>query len=242
MDVFRTGGYTARENPNIRNLRMPKPQLTLPLLKAEAKKFVKVLSGTPIVTLYGATDGKAVGTYVEQAFNRSLVESYDYATGNAASGIDFPALEVDVKATSIKQPQSSCPFKSAEQKVYGLGYNLLVFVYEKNDDPKAKAAVLDFKHLVFVAKERTADYQTTYGLLGILERKGNKDDIVAFLEERHLPLEEIGRERLAERILKERPHLGYLTISNALQWRLQYTRVITIATDGKTNGVENVLT
>jgi hypothetical protein len=220
---------------------MAKPQLTLPLLKAEAKKFAGTLSGTPIVTLYGATDGKAVGTYVEQAFNRSLVETYTYETGNAASGIDFPKLGVDVKATSIKQPQSSCPFKSAEQKVYGLGYNLLVFVYEKNDDPKAKAAVLTFKHVVFVSKEKTGDYQTTSGLLGIVERKGNKDDIVAFLEERNLPLEEIGREKLAERILKEPPQLGYLTISNALQWRLQYGRVIITANDGKEKGVENVL-
>jgi hypothetical protein len=220
---------------------MPKAQLTLPLLKAEAKKFARTLSGTPIVTLYGATDGKAVGTYVEAAFNRSLVETYAYETGNAASGIDFPELQVDVKATSIKQPQSSCPFKSAEQKVYGLGYNLMVFVYEKNDDSKAHAAVLDFKHVVFVAKEQTADFQTTSGLIGILKRKGNKDDIVAFLEERNLPLEEIGRERLAERILKEPPAQGYLTISNALQWRLQYTRVITVATDGKHEGVENIL-
>jgi len=32
---------------------MSKPQLTLPLLKTEAKKFAKALTGTPIVTLYG---------------------------------------------------------------------------------------------------------------------------------------------------------------------------------------------
>jgi hypothetical protein len=39
-----------------------------------------------------------------------------------------------MKVTRIKQPQSSCPFKSARQKIYGLGYSLIVFVYEKIDD------------------------------------------------------------------------------------------------------------
>lgn len=220
---------------------MAKSQLTLPVLKAEAKNFANALTGKPIVTLFGMDNGKLVGTYVEAEFNRSLVERYEYESGNAASGIDFPELKVDVKATSIRQPQSSCPFSSAEQKVYGLGYNLLVFVYEKKDDSEKKAAILDFKHVVFVAKESTADYQTTKGLLGILEREGNAEEIVAFLEERNLPLEEIGRQRLAERILKEPPRQGFLTISNALQWRLQYGRVITEAKNGNQEGVENIL-
>lgn len=42
-------------------------------------------------------------------------------------------------------------------------------------------------------------------------RKGNKDDIIAYLEECNLPLDEIGRNLLAERILKFPPQLGYLT-------------------------------
>jgi|SRR5271157_427322 len=217
-----------------------KPALTMPLLKAEAKKFVAAF-GKKHAELFGITDGKAVGTYVEAKFNLYLEERYTYNPGNAASGIDFPELEVDVKATSIKQPQSSCPFKSAEQKIYGLGYHLLVFVYEKVDDSAAKVAQLDFKHIVFVHKDQTADWQTTKGLLGILEREGNKDDVIAFLEERMLPGDEISRERLAERIVKEPPKQGFLTISNALQWRLQYGRVITVATGGKQNGVENLL-
>jgi hypothetical protein len=31
---------------------------------------------------------------------------------------------------------------------------------------------------------------------------------------------------MAERILKKPPKVGYLTISNALQWRLQYGRIV----------------
>jgi len=89
--------------------------------------------------------------------------------------------------------------------------------YDKTDDASLSAAHLNFKYLIFVARERTADYQTTYGIGEILRRNGNRDDIIAFLEERNLPLDEIGREMLAERILREPPLLGYLTVSNALQ-------------------------
>ncbi len=185
------------------------------------------------------TDGKAVGTHIEQTFREYLLERYTYAPGNAASGIDLPLLELDIKATSIRQPQSSCPFRDASQKVYGLGYHLLVFVYEKVDRHDLQAAQLLMRHTVFIARERTGDYQTTYGLRGIIERNGNKDDIVAFLEERNLPLDEIGREVLAERILHEPPEIGYLTVSNALQWRLQYGRAISVV--GTIDGVEDLL-
>jgi hypothetical protein len=219
---------------------MPKQPLTLSLLKKAAARFAsEVLGGKPVPALYGATDGKAVGTFVEAEFNKYLGEHYWYKLGNAASGTDFPDLELDVKATSIRQPQSSCSFRSAEQKVYGLGYNLIVFAYEKKDDHARKAAILEFKHLVFVSKNKTGDYQTTSGLLGILKRNGNRDDIVGFLEERNLPLDDVGRVKLADLILKRPPELGYLTISNALQWRLQYSRIIDLA--GSTAGVENLL-
>ncbi|OKH12536.1 restriction endonuclease [Fischerella major NIES-592] len=216
-------------------------QLTLLNLKIAAAQFVKAMSGTPIPDLFGSTDGKAVGTYVEQAFNHYLRATYNYLPGNAALGIDFPDLSVDLKVTSIRQPQSSCPFRDASQKVYGLGYHLLVFTYEKFDDTTTRTTRLDFRDAIFVTREKTGDYQTTYGLIGILNRKGNKDDIIAYLEERNLPLDEIGRNLLAEQILEFPPQLGYLTISNALQWRLQYSRIIDVANSKTDMGVENLL-
>jgi len=42
-------------------------------------------------------------------------------------------------------------------------------------------------------------------------------------------------EELANEILSNKPKIGYLTISNALQWRLQYQRVIDNA--GKVEGI-----
>jgi hypothetical protein len=41
-----------------------------------------------------------------------------------------------------------------------------------------------------------------------------------------LPLDDIGASALADELLVRPPEVGYLTISNALQWRLQYGRVI----------------
>ena len=116
-------------------------ELDLASLRVAAADFAAELSEKSIPELYGTTDGKAVGTYVERSFHEYLGGTYDYRPGNAARGIDLPDLGVDLKVTSIRQPQSSCPFSSAEQKVYGLGYHLLVFVYEKEDDDSINAGV-----------------------------------------------------------------------------------------------------
>ena len=215
--------------------------LTLESLKAEAREFAIGMRQTPLPELYGITDGKAVGTYVELRFHEHLRARYRYTPGNAATGVDIPELQVDIKCTSARQPQSSSPYRSASQKVYGLGHSLLVFVYVKTDDHTTRAAGLDMQHVVYVSSHLTADFQTTFGLREILRRDGNRDDIVAFLEERNLPLDDVGREELSERILADPPALGYLTISNALQWRLQFGRAIQRAAAGDSDGLEDIL-
>jgi hypothetical protein len=213
---------------------VPKP-LTVELLQKEASSFAKTESKHPEPSLFGVTDGKAVGTYLEHKFQTVLQKRYAYGRGNSAKGIDFPELGVDIKVTSIRQPQSSCPFKSARQKIYGLGYSLLVFVYNKRDDEKSKTGRLHIQHTIFVQKERTADYQTTSGLRHLIENKANRDDILAFFQERMLPADEVEAESHADEVLRSPPEAGYLTVSNALQWRLQYSRVIEQA--GKVGGI-----
>ena len=201
-------------------------KLTIKMLCKEAKLFSAFQSKSPVKSLYGVTDGKAVGTYLEHEFRDYLKSRYDFEEGSSANGIDFPGLFVDMKVTSIGQPQSSCPFKSARQKIYGLGYSLLIFVYDKDDNNKKKTATLDILHTIFVEAERTADFQMTNGIRQILENGGNRDDISAFLQDRNLPVDDIEMNNLADEILSHPPVLGFLTISNALQWRLQYSRVI----------------
>lgn len=204
----------------------------------EATAFAAQESTHAEPSLFGVTDGKAVGTYLEQKFQANLHKKYDYVEGSSAKGIDFPELDVDIKVTSIKQPQSSCPFKSARQKIYGLGYNLLVFVYEKSDDEQTKTGSLNIHHTIFVDKSRTADFQTTSGIRSILENDANLDDMLAFFSDRMLPLDDIQAQELAEEVLANPPKIGYLTISNALQWRLQYSRVIQQA--GTVVGIEKL--
>ncbi len=218
-----------------------KPELTVADLKRAAKTFGALLSEQAIPELYGVNDGKKVGTAVEIRLNEYLKERFSYATGSAANGIDFPNLNVDVKATSSKQPQSSSPFRDSSQKVYGLGHHLLIFVYDKNDDASAQTAMLKIEEIIFVHRAQTGDSQTTKGLLGILERDGNSEDIVAFLNERNLLMHEAGLQQLAEKILAQPPVQGYITISNALQWRLQFGHAIRHAKSNDAPGVENLL-
>jgi len=217
---------------------MKNPKLTKAKLIQEAKIFAPSHSKMTFTEMYGVTDGKAVGTFIEHKFRKYLADKYEFKTGNSAKGIDFPNLGVDIKVTSIKQPQSSCPYRSARQKIYGLGYSLIVFVYKKTDDHKNKTSRLNFLHTIFIEKEYTADFQTTKGLLEILKHNANIDDLVAFMQDRNLPLDDIEANKIAEELIKEKPEQGYLTISNALQWRLQYGRVIQIA--GNVKGVHSL--
>jgi hypothetical protein len=195
-------------------------------LLQEAKLFAELESVHPEPAIFGVTDGKAIGTYLEHKFQSHLETRYVHATGNSASGIDLPGLAVDMKVTSVKQPQSSCPFKHARQKIFGLGYSLLVFVYEKTDDPRTRTATLNIRHAIFIDANQTGDFQMTKGLREIIAREGNEDDLVAFMQDRMLPVDDIEARRIAQELLTSPPEQGYLTISNALQWRLQYGRVI----------------
>ena len=68
--------------------------------------------------------------------------------------------------------------------------------------------------------------------MNIINNNGNADDIFAFLIDHQIPSDEVTLMNMAENILRNPPKVGYLTISNALQWRLQYRRIV--------NMVENI--
>lgn len=96
---------------------------------------------------------------------------------------------------------------------------------------------LDFKYCTFIDKSRTADYTITKRLREMVNDDANKEDIIGFLVDKNVPGDDIVYSDLADEILTHKPEQGYLTISNALQWRLQYARVI--ALDNTVNGVLN---
>ena len=218
-----------------------KEKLTIEKLIEEAQLFCVEQSKFQHKELFGVTDGKAVGTLIEQKFQKHLHDKYIVTIGSSARGIDLPSDDIltDIKVTSIKQPQSSCPFRDAKQKIFGLGYNLLVFVYDKSDDPTTQTAILNFVSCSFVSKERTADYTTTSILNDMKKVEANEDDIIAFLEGIKLPADEITLKLIAEIILATEIPIGYLTISNALQWRLQYKRIVNLTDD--VPGVEKIV-
>lgn len=214
-----------------------KPQITIKNLIEEARVFCEFMTKENHTELLGVTDGKAVGTYVEHRFQNYLSNKYTIQNGSSAKGIDIPDpnINTDIKVTSIVQPQSSCPFKSARQKIYGLGYNLIVFVYDKKDT--VTECHLDFINCTFIEADRTADYTITKRLREMVKDGANDEDIIAFLYDKNVPGDDIIYHDLAEEILNNAPKQGYLTISNALQWRLQYKRVISLA--NKVEGVVN---
>ncbi len=213
-----------------------KPVLTIDGLIESARHFCEIESCENHVGLIGVTDGKAVGTYVEHKFQHFLQSQYIVDVGSSAKGIDLPGtgIQTDIKVTSITQPQSSCPFKNARQKIFGLGYNLLVFVYDKHDTNGT--CTLHFTNCTFISKERTADFTITRRLREMIYDGANKEDIIGFLQDRNVPGDDIIYNELADEILGYPPEQGYLTISNALQWRLQYARVISLG-----NSVQGVV-
>ena len=216
-----------------------KKRLDIEQLIKEATDFCSSQSGIYRTELFGVTDGKAVGTFVEHLFKEFLAKHYEMTIGNSANGLDLPSVNTDIKVTSIRQPQSSCPYKDSKQKIYGLGYNLIVFVYRKEDDKVQRKGMLEFVSCTFIEADRTADYRTTTGLLSIINNKGNVDDVFAFLSDHKIPADDVTLFNLSRDILKNPPKVGYLTISNALQWRLQYGRIVGL--DEEVQGITSIV-
>ncbi len=196
----------------------------------EASGFSDLFCSVRHPELVGITDGKAVGTYIESRFKQHLREREFFVEGqdegNAAKGIDLPGLSTDIKVTSARQPQSSAPFRDFRQKIEGLGYNLIVFVYVKDEDR------IDFTSVRFIPARLTADFQTTEYLRRLIGEGAEVEDLVAYLQDRRFPADESSLIEYAEQLLEEPPVQGCLTVSNALQWRLQYKRVVSTDVDG----------
>lgn len=212
-----------------------KPLLTIQNLISEAYIFCQNEKIIDNKLLYGITDGKAVGTYIEQKFSKYLLEKYTLKVGSSALGIDLPSDNIltDIKVTSVKQPQSSCPFRDAKQKIFGLGYNLLIFVYDKKDNFQNQTTILDFVSCSFIEKERTADYTTTFRLRQMVADGANEEDIVGYLTDRNIPADEITLYNLAKQILKNPPlhtrlfnHFKCFTVAIAISKssRFEYCR------------------
>ena len=74
----------------------PGERLTITGLATSARDFLRDISAMPIPALYGVTDGKAVGTFVELAFHQYLKRRFSYVQGNAASGISSATVLLSI--------------------------------------------------------------------------------------------------------------------------------------------------
>jgi hypothetical protein len=93
------------------------------------KKFLKQLQSLEANELE-VSDGKSIGTFIEKLLTVLLsIEKKCVFSGSAAKGVDLPELNLGIKATSDRQPQSSEAFKSAYERIFGIENALLVFIY-----------------------------------------------------------------------------------------------------------------
>lgn len=72
----------------------------------------------------------------------------------------------------------------------------------------------------------------------IIANGANYDDIYALLSDRNVPGDEMVYDQMVNQILTNTPKQGYLTISNALQWRAQYSRISKVA--GTVEGIDKL--
>ena len=217
-----------------------KSKLTIITLKSEIPSFIMELTkrgGSK--DLYEKSDGKTIGTYIEKEFKTYLEKKYSFKKGSSAKDIDFPEIKVDVKTTSVKKPQSSTPYKSPEQKIYGLGHHLIVFVYNRIVNESEKTAYLKIEEAVFIDAKHTSDYEITNQLRGLLAEGAQIQQVEDFLSSQGLLLNDKERKDLAQKIFNNPPEQGYLTMSDALQWRLNYGK--TIGTYAKDDSISSVV-
>ena len=197
-----------------------KPMLTVEDLCDQAREFASRVHLYP--DLQGVTDGKKIGTRFEIEFIRALENQFSLPARSAARGIDFPEpVGVDMKVTKSLQPQSSTRYTSPVQKVYGVAHGLLVFVYKRLNDGSIKVT-----RVKYIPPEATADFKLTKKLRELIEKKATEEEVFETLKRRKLPGCDAELRALANRIIHEPPAQGEVTISNALQWRLNYGRAM----------------
>ena len=110
-----------------------KEKLTIDKLKAEAKAFCIAESKIQNKSLFGVTDGKAVGTHIEHKFQEQLNSKYKTTIGSSANGIDLPSDDIltDIKVTSIKQHNHLVRLKMLNKRFLDLGTTYLFLFMTK---------------------------------------------------------------------------------------------------------------
>lgn len=174
-----------------------------------------------------SSTSKQIGTYFEKEL-REWFEDHAgvVSAGSVAKGLDLPAFDLDVKTTSKRQPQSSSPFKDAGERITGVDYNVLLFIYDRHSVDGGNR--FDIVSCVYIPKERTADYRMSEQAQRLVEMY--RDDELSESELRQeledmTGLGAISDEKFEE-IKENPPNKGTITITPAIQWRFNYNKMI----------------
>ena len=191
------------------------------------KEFCIDMEKRVIPELRGINDGKKVGTYFEHEIKKFLEKKLGKPLGgSSAAGKDIPAFNIDVKTTSIQQPQSSSPFTDASEQVFGLPYNILLFIYQKSDT--VIGATFKIISCCYIPQDKTGDHRITKEILNLLSKLKNMeitDNEFKEAVERKLQIKGAKlADGIIEKIKTNPPQLGAITITPAIQWRLNYNK------------------
>lgn len=221
------------DSPRTRSHRQALPRLSQARLLNATADFLREFSGRPLPVEFVRvrSDSSRLGSELERLLKEHLIGRFRFNPGSRGQGVDFPDLNIDLKVTSIVKPQCSAPLAGTHEKIYGLPYNLLLVVYEWKSGPKGRQT-LEFMAPILIPRRKTGDHRLTATIRDILDnpqlpRSAKKQLITRLIkDESVLYVERELAPKIAERVLREKPEQGKLTLSSAAQWRANFGRAI----------------
>ena len=213
---------------------MRKTKLTIQRLQQEAAAFAEVESTYPEPTLYGVTDGKAIGTYLEHKFRAHLEVKYTFASSNSASRHRLSRFTGGHEGYRHHPAAIVVSLQVGKTEDIRAGILGSCVRLREEGRPEDDHRCSEYPPYGFRRRTPTADFTMTRLIRQHLEAGCNAEDLIGLMHDKNLPVDDIEANNIAQELLKKPCEQGYLTISNALQWRLQYARVIEQA--GKMDG------
>lgn len=169
---------------------------------------------------------KRIGTYFEKELRDWFETKHGLVSdGSVAQGIDLPAFNLDVKTTSNRQPQSSSPFDDPGERITGVDYNILLFVYDKQSVEGGNR--FEIVSCAYIPRERASDYRKSENARKLVAdyREGKLSE--AELREQLEELTGVGAisDEKFEEIKRDPPKTGAITMTPAVQWRFNYNKM-----------------
>lgn len=170
---------------------------------------------------------KQIGTYFEKELRNWFEEKHGLVSeGSVAEDLDLPAFNLDVKTTSNRQPQSSSTFDDPGERIIGVDYNILLFVYDKQSVDGGNQ--FNIVSCAYIPKERASDYRKSENAKKLVAdyREGKLSE--SELREQLEDLTGIGAisDEKFEEIKENPPEKGAITITPAMQWRFNYNKMV----------------